>query len=96
MDKLSDLILREEWKQGTQVFVTHKKPCAVMAPMVSKETYDADRERWRTITRICTSESRLDARLPRNYHDVIQRLKRTLSACFVCTFSFLPPQSGQP
>ena len=95
MDKLSDLILWEEWKQRTQVFVTHKKPCAgVMAPMVCKETYDADRESWRPITRICSSESRLDTRLPRNYHDVIQRLNRTLSAWFVCAFSFLPAQTG--
>ena len=75
MDKLPDLILRAECKQRTRVFVTHKKPCAVMAPMVSKETYDADRddanrERWRPITRICSSESRLDARRPRNYREI--------------------------
>jgi hypothetical protein len=48
MDKLPELILPEDWRQRTRVFVTRKKPCGVMAPLVSKETYDADR--WRTST----------------------------------------------
>ena len=46
MDKLPKLILPNHWKERTRVFVTRKKPCGVMAPLVSKETYDADR--WRT------------------------------------------------
>jgi hypothetical protein len=48
LDKLPELILPKDWKQRTPVFVTQKKPYGVMAPLVSKETYDADR--WRTST----------------------------------------------
>jgi hypothetical protein len=46
MDKLPELILPEDWKQRTRVFVIRTTPYGVMAPLVSKETYDADR--WRT------------------------------------------------
>jgi len=50
MDKLPELILPEDWKQRTRVFVTRKKPSGIMAPLVSKETYDANRRRTSTQT----------------------------------------------
>ena len=44
MHKPLDLMLPEDWKQRTRVFVTRKKPFQAMTPMVSKTAYVADRE----------------------------------------------------
>jgi hypothetical protein len=45
MDTLPQLELPEDWKRRTRVFVSPKKPCGVLAPMISGETYEADRRR---------------------------------------------------
>jgi hypothetical protein len=44
MHKPLDLMLPEDWKQRTRVFVTRKKPSQPMTPMVSKAAYDSERE----------------------------------------------------
>lgn len=43
MAKPLDLILLEDWKQRTRVFVTRRKPQAI-TPMMPKEAYAAERE----------------------------------------------------
>jgi len=44
MNKPLDLMLPDDWKQRTRVFVTRKTPLQAMTPMVSKKTYEAERE----------------------------------------------------
>jgi hypothetical protein len=44
MNKPLDLMLPEDWKQRTRVFVTRKTSFQAMTPMVSKKTYEAERE----------------------------------------------------
>jgi hypothetical protein len=44
MHKPLDLMLPEDWKQRTRVFVTRKKPVQTMTPMVPKAAYEADRK----------------------------------------------------
>jgi hypothetical protein len=44
MHKPLDLMLPEDWKQRTRVFVTRKTASPMMAPLVPKEVYDADRK----------------------------------------------------
>jgi len=39
------LILPEAWRRTTLVFLPHKVPRGVIAPMVSHETYDDDRKK---------------------------------------------------
>jgi hypothetical protein len=39
-----DLMLPDDWKQRTRVFVTRKTPVQTMTPMVPKAAYDADRD----------------------------------------------------
>ena len=41
------LILPDDWKQRTRVFVTRKTPVQTMTPMVPKVAYDADRNNGR-------------------------------------------------
>ena len=43
MHKPLDLMLPEDWKQRTRVFVS-RKPVQTMTPMVSKSAYEAERE----------------------------------------------------
>lgn len=45
MNKLPCLRLPEDWKHQTPVFVAPKRPSGVLAPLMSEETYEADRER---------------------------------------------------
>jgi hypothetical protein len=42
------LILPDDWKQRTHVFVTRKTPVQTMTPLVPKAAYDADRNNGRT------------------------------------------------
>ena len=45
MDRPLNLIFLEEWKRRTRVLVARKKPFQIMTPLVSKEEYDAERDR---------------------------------------------------
>jgi hypothetical protein len=45
MQKPLDLVLPEDWKQRTRVFVMRRKPFQAITPMVPRETYDAERNR---------------------------------------------------
>jgi hypothetical protein len=53
------LFLPERWKARTRVFVEHKRSVGVLAPMVSREIYAADRARAaRNVSKVFDSSAR--------------------------------------